>query len=242
MPLRTGVGTPPSWRNWQKIIFKRIFPRKHPKNVLVGVEAMRIFKRQRVIFLLFTLILLIVLPAPGAAYPGLTIREIRATDCSRLVRQPSGTTGPGRWLEGEIVGLCQEEVVLAKAGMEFALPLASGLQVYLNGKLATSGAVRPVTQGCGVMARVWLDGTGRVRLIDGYFQGVEVEIVFAEASADGGYWLGVRDLGKGNPEIVVVKTADWCKGLDDKGEKEITGSAFIVFDFTGNVRGVYQHR
>lgn len=189
---------------------------------------------------IISFVLLVVVPLRGAAYQIPSVEPVRVVDRSLEVGSLARVFGKVQQLEGEILWLGEKGLALLKDGKKQLLPLAEKTKVFINGRSASVAAVRPVAPDCGVLARVWLDSEGRIQLIDGYYQGAEVEVVYAKPTASGGYRLTVRGLSLEGAKEDVFETATHCKGLENIKENELIGPAYILFDFFGNIRGVYQ--
>ena len=76
-------------------------------------------------------------------------------------------------IEGEIVSITADSLVISEAGIDFKLKLTPQVKIYCNGLAASWKALRPITANAFFDARAILNGQNRVVLLDGIYQGEE---------------------------------------------------------------------
>ncbi len=142
----------------------------------------------------------------------------------------------GRQVQGEIVGIDRNAVILRTASGPSRYPLASRVQCYSNGQAALWQALLPVTPSAFYEARALLDADNEVVLLNGYYDGGEFLVQGWEQTRDG-YRVTLEPADGGTAATYAFnRQATLPAGTGWLQEGQVL---FVLFDFDKAIRAVY---
>lgn len=146
--------------------------------------------------------------------------------------------GELRPISGEIHAISSELVVLKSRSRIIRCHLESSPLIWVNGRPGRLEALRPVAENCYFSARLWIDGDGHVRAIEGFYRGAEVELVEVEPLTTERYRVLVHGIAMETP-IRAFETADDCIGVEEL-QGDIQGTVYLLFNLKGEIKGIYR--
>lgn len=151
---------------------------------------------------------------------------------AQVVRDCTKEYGPLVVKTGEIFASADEAITLRIAADEQEKTYSSSeAAVYINGQLGIAAALRPIAPQFYFVARLYFDRQGILRLVDGWYVGVEVEVLAVDTPARG---LTVRPLDQ---------TETWCLNLTPQlCHSELAFApgecCFLLLDWENDIRKV----
>lgn len=142
-------------------------------------------------------------------------------------------------MEGEILHISDHRLRMVIAGQTREFLIGDRPTVHMNGRPARLQALRPVADDCYFLGRIWIDVTGIVRRIDGDYRGASVWIISAVPMTQGGLRLTVACTEEPGEPRRRYETTSTCRGIEKVPSGIAMVEAFLLFDLTGKVRGVY---
>lgn len=85
--------------------------------------------------------------------------------------------GPLVCIEGEISAVTTDGISLRERDRRESTFSLNAAEVFVNGQAGVSAALRPIAPGFNFAARLYFDQEGVLRLVDGWYVGVEAEVL-----------------------------------------------------------------
>ena len=152
----------------------------------------------------------------------------------QAVRDCAKKHGPLVVVTGEISATADQGITLAGAdGQEKAYSCAAAA-VFINGQLGLTAALRPIAPEFYFAARLYVDHQGVLRLVDGWYVGVEAEVLAIETDYSA---LIVRPLDQGETSRLPFSPLFLPRSDPPLTPGEI---CFFLVDWENNIRKVFR--
>lgn len=119
------------------------------------------------------------------------IQEQNRTEVWQKINEAESSCGALSFREGEIIGIESEpgstrvSLIVLLESKKREVYLLEGAQVYINGRLGSSEALKPVAPGYNFSVALYFDRQGKLRIVDAWYLGGEAKLLSITECMDG---------------------------------------------------------